>query len=115
MLVLSRRANESVYIGESIKVTVVRVRGNVISLGIEAPKSIRVMREEIIDRPQTQATAEQTPQQSAEGQSKNTPAVDRSDEADAPLADLDDMLYEPEDYAIELASFSPLAQYMFAP
>ena len=47
MLVLSRRKGESVIIGDGIKVTVIDVRGDQIRLGIEAPRSISVHREEI--------------------------------------------------------------------
>ena len=48
MLILSRRAGESVTIGNEIKVRVVSVSGNQVRLGIEAPREIRVLREEIL-------------------------------------------------------------------
>ena len=48
MLILSRRAGESVTIGNDIKVRVVSVSGNQVRLGIEAPREIRVLREEIL-------------------------------------------------------------------
>ena len=48
MLVLSRKFNESIVIDGGIKITVVEIRGNSIRLGIEAPKEIGVMREELI-------------------------------------------------------------------
>lgn len=47
MLVLTRKRDESIIIGDSIKVTVVDVRGDQVKLGIEAPRSIPVHREEI--------------------------------------------------------------------
>ena len=47
MLVLSRRLGESVIIGSNIRVTVVDVRGDQIRLGIDAPRSISVHREEV--------------------------------------------------------------------
>ena len=47
MLVLARRRNEGIVIGEGIKVTIVEVRGNQVRLGIEAPKDVRVLREEL--------------------------------------------------------------------
>jgi len=47
MLVLSRRKGESVIIGDGIKVTVIDVRGDQIRLGIDAPRSVSVHREEI--------------------------------------------------------------------
>jgi carbon storage regulator len=48
MLILSRRAGESVTIGNDIKVRVVSVTGNQVRLGIEAPRDVRVLREEIL-------------------------------------------------------------------
>ena len=48
MLILSRRAGESVTIGNDIKVRVVSVSGNQVRLGIEAPREVRVLREEIL-------------------------------------------------------------------
>jgi carbon storage regulator len=47
MLVLSRRAGESVCIGDDVVITVLDVRGDVIRLGIRAPRSIQVHREEV--------------------------------------------------------------------
>lgn len=50
MLVLSRRANESVMIGEEIEVTIVAVEGDKVRLGIKAPKEIEVHRKEVYER-----------------------------------------------------------------
>lgn len=47
MLVLTRKRDESVMIGDNIKITVVDVRGDQVKLGIEAPRSIPVHREEV--------------------------------------------------------------------
>ncbi len=47
MLVLSRRQGESIVIGGEIVVTVIEVRGGQVRLGIDAPRSIDVHREEI--------------------------------------------------------------------
>lgn len=47
MLVLTRRVDESIIIGDDIKVIVVDVRGDQVKLGIEAPREISVHREEI--------------------------------------------------------------------
>lgn len=44
MLVLTRRLNQSIKIGEDIEVTVVEVRGDQIRLGINAPKNVAVHR-----------------------------------------------------------------------
>jgi carbon storage regulator len=47
MLVLSRRKNESIMIGDNIEVTVVSVDGDVVRIGIKAPRDIDVHRKEI--------------------------------------------------------------------
>jgi carbon storage regulator CsrA len=47
MLVLSRKLNEEIVIGENIRITVVEVCGNRIRLGITAPKDVRVRRDEV--------------------------------------------------------------------
>lgn len=49
MLVLSRRENESIVIGDGITVKVVEIRGNQVRLAIEAPKEVRVLRTELVD------------------------------------------------------------------
>ena len=47
MLALSRKINESIMIGNEIKITVLEVKGDQVKLGINAPKSIPVYRKEI--------------------------------------------------------------------
>ena len=50
MLILTRRVGETVMIGEEVTVTVLRVKGNQVRLGVNAPKTISVQREEIFHR-----------------------------------------------------------------
>ena len=50
MLILTRKINESIVIGDDVTVTVLGVQGNQIRLGINAPKNVSVHREEIYDR-----------------------------------------------------------------
>lgn len=50
MLILTRRAGEAVVIGDEVTVTVLGVKGNQVRLGVNAPKSVSVHREEIFDR-----------------------------------------------------------------
>ena len=50
MLVLARRVGEEIVIGDDIRVTVLEVRGSQVRLGISAPKSVRVLRQEIENR-----------------------------------------------------------------
>ena len=47
MLVLTRRAGQSIVIGHDITVTVLDVRGDQVRLGINAPRSVDVHREEV--------------------------------------------------------------------
>ncbi len=52
MLVLSRRPNEKIVLpGLGVTVQVVSVRPGVVRLGIEAPSGVRVLREELLQRP----------------------------------------------------------------
>ena len=51
MLVLSRKENEQLVIGENIVVTVVRVAGGKVRLGIEAPIEVSIRRNELLCRP----------------------------------------------------------------
>jgi len=55
MLVLSRKVGESIVIGDNIKITVVKINGNNVRLGIEAPKEIPVVREELSKKQQNNA------------------------------------------------------------
>jgi carbon storage regulator len=48
MLVLSRRVGESVVIGDEVTVTVLEVRGDVVRIGIDAPRSVAVHRAELL-------------------------------------------------------------------
>lgn len=47
MLVLSRKENERLFIGENIVITIVRVAGGSVRVGIEAPAEVQVQREEV--------------------------------------------------------------------
>ena len=47
MLILTRKPGESLYIGDDIKITIVELKGNQIRVGIDAPQSYRIYREEI--------------------------------------------------------------------
>ncbi len=61
MLVLSRRENERIKLGDSIVVTVVRVSRDKVRLGIEAPADMLVLREELETAPATEPTSPSEP------------------------------------------------------
>ncbi|MEN8205066.1 MAG: carbon storage regulator CsrA [Pseudomonadota bacterium] len=50
MLVLTRRVNETLMIGNEVTVTVLGVNGNQVRIGINAPKEVAVHREEVYER-----------------------------------------------------------------
>jgi len=50
MLILTRRVGESLRIGDDVSVTVLGIKGSQVRLGVNAPKSIPVHREEVYDR-----------------------------------------------------------------
>ena len=50
MLVLARRIGEKLKIGDDVTLTVLQIRGNQVSIGIEADKSIPIHREEVFRR-----------------------------------------------------------------
>ena len=50
MLVLSRKAEESMFIGDDIKITVLDIRGGQVRIGITAPQEVKIHSEEVYDR-----------------------------------------------------------------
>ncbi len=57
MLILTRRAGETVMIGNDVTITVLGVKGNQVRIGINAPKDVAVHREEIYERIQSEKAA----------------------------------------------------------
>jgi carbon storage regulator len=49
MLVLSRKTGESIVVGSDVHVQVINVTGNRVKLGIKAPRSLRVLRSELVE------------------------------------------------------------------
>ena len=50
MLILTRRVGESLRIGDEVSVTVLGIKGSPVRIGVNAPKSVSVHREEVYDR-----------------------------------------------------------------
>ena len=57
MLVLSRKVSERIWIGDEICVTIVRINGNAVRVGIDAPPNLAVVRDELKQRQQTPPAA----------------------------------------------------------
>ncbi|MFR0673135.1 carbon storage regulator CsrA [Enterobacterales bacterium AW_CKDN230030176-1A_HGKHYDSX7] len=57
MLILTRKAGETIVINDNIRVTVLSVKGNQIRLGVEAPEDVPVHRQEIHERIKAEAEA----------------------------------------------------------
>jgi carbon storage regulator len=63
MLIITRRAGEKVMLGDDVVIEVMEIVGNTVRIGIQAPRSVPVYREEIWDavRAENQAAAEVAP------------------------------------------------------
>jgi len=49
MLILSRKINEKIMIGDEISVSIIEIRGDQVRIGVDAPKSVKVFRQEVFD------------------------------------------------------------------
>ncbi len=65
MLVLSRRVGESLVIGDNVTVTVLEVRGDVVRIGIDAPRSVAVNRAELLAELEARNQAAASPSETA--------------------------------------------------
>jgi carbon storage regulator len=63
MLILSRKVNEKIMIGDDISISVIEVRGDQVRLGVDAPRSVKVFRQEVFDaiKAENKAAAESRP------------------------------------------------------
>lgn len=66
MLVLTRKLQERIHIGENITITVVRIKGNTVRVGIEAPGDVRVVRGEVAARDEAEAVGDISTQDDAQ-------------------------------------------------
>lgn len=49
MLILSRKVDEKIKIGDDITITLIEVRGDQVKIGVEAPKNVKVFRQEVFE------------------------------------------------------------------
>jgi carbon storage regulator len=57
MLILARRLNEKIMIGDEIEISVVEIRGDQVKIGVEAPRTVKVFRREVFDAIQEENVA----------------------------------------------------------
>ena len=80
MLVLSRKVGERILIGDQVAVTIVRVSGGGVRVGIEAPAEMAVLRAEILDEQNGEkpSSVEMFKASSAKASASNSPEADNS-------------------------------------
>jgi carbon storage regulator CsrA len=83
MLVLTRKTQEQIQIGNNIKITILQVKGQAVRLGIEAPRDVRVLRSElqtmeveVVMQPEDESEHQPT----RAGVMRNPPAFERREE-----------------------------------
>jgi carbon storage regulator len=47
MLILARKLNETIFIGDSVEITILEIKGDQVKLGIKAPANVKVYRQEV--------------------------------------------------------------------
>lgn len=57
MLILSRKMNEKIMIGEDVSITIIEIRGDQVKIGVEAPKTVKVFRQEVYEAIQSENRA----------------------------------------------------------
>ena len=63
MLILSRKVNEKIMIGDDVSISIIEIRGDQVRVGVDAPKTVKVYRQEVFDsiKAENKAAAESNP------------------------------------------------------
>ena len=75
MLILSRKIDEKIKIGDDITITLIDVHGDQVKIGVEAPKNIKVFRQEVFDAIQSENKAAVVSSDSKQGAKSDIDAV----------------------------------------
>ena len=59
MLILSRKTNQKIVIGENVEITIIEVKGEQVKIGIEAPRNLKAFRREVYEEIQKENRAAQ--------------------------------------------------------
>ena len=94
MLILTRRINETLNIGDDIQVTVLGIKGNQVRIGINAPRDVPVHREEIYQKILQEDGSDVAPSNATEKESSETTEVAAQEELITKEVELD----EPDSY-----------------
>lgn len=62
MLILARKIDEKIKIGDDITLTIIEIHGDQVKVGVEAPKNVRVFRQEVFDAIQNENKAAAAPE-----------------------------------------------------
>ncbi|MDR1411065.1 MAG: carbon storage regulator CsrA [Spirochaetaceae bacterium] len=63
MLILSRKVNEKIMIGDDISISIIEIRGEQVRIGVDAPRTVKVFRQEVFDaiKAENKAASESAP------------------------------------------------------
>ena len=64
MLILTRKINEKIKIGNEITLSIIEIKGEQVKIGVEAPKEVKVFRQEVFNAIQNENRAAATSQES---------------------------------------------------